>query len=338
MLDPVDEPVVDLVGIHEQVVLASDSGDAVDVLLEEHATGRVVRKAEQDRARAWRDRALDRGRRETEVLALLGRDRHRCAAGEDDARHVRDVRGVGEDDLVAVVEGRAERKVDRLGHADGHEDLALRVVADAAQLRGVLADRITQRLDAVVRRVLRLALFDRADRGPAEALRRDEVRLAHAERDDALDAGDEIEEAADAARGQPRHTCVRQRAHRLHGATSDASVMPAFLSGRAWWCGVARSYAAATRNIVASANEFAMICSPTGRPSERPHGMLMPGRPAMLPGSVNTSLRYIASGSFTFCPILNATVGDVGVTIASHFANAASNSALMSVRTFCAFT
>src|SRR5438876_9547173 len=36
-------------------------------------------------------------------------------------------------------------------------------------------------------------------------------------------------------------------------------------AGRAWWCSVARSYAAATRNIVASANELAMICSPTGR-------------------------------------------------------------------------
>src|SRR5439155_561428 len=54
------------------------------------------------------------------------------SAGAHDTRDVRDVRGVGEVDLVAIVEGRAERKVDRLGHADGHEDLALRVVADAA--------------------------------------------------------------------------------------------------------------------------------------------------------------------------------------------------------------
>jgi hypothetical protein len=34
---------------------------------------------------------------------------------------------------------------------------------------------------------------------------------------------------------------------------------------------------------------------------------------------------------------LNAGTGDVGVTMTSHFANAASKSCRMSVRTFCAF-
>ena len=39
-----------------------------------------------------------------------------------------------------------------------------------------------------------------------------------------------------------------------------------------------------------------MSCSPTGSPSDSPHGTDMPGRPAMLTGSVQASDRYIATG------------------------------------------
>src|SRR5438132_8024206 len=54
-------------------------------------------------------------------------------------------------------------------------------------------------LDAVIRRVLGPALFDRADRGLAEALGSDEVRFADPERDHALDPRHKVEEAADTA-------------------------------------------------------------------------------------------------------------------------------------------
>ena len=62
----------------------------------------------------------------------------------------------------------------------------------------------------------------------------------------------------------------------------------------------------------------------------------MPGTPARFAGIVATSLRYIASGSSSFSPSLNAVVGAVGVASTSTFANAASKSRCTSVRTFCA--
>src|SRR5207245_7573449 len=178
------------------------------------------------------------------VIALVGGHRYRDAAGQHDARHVGHVRGIRDDHFVAVVECRPQREIDRLGHADGHEDLALGVVPDASQLLGVLADRFAQRADAVVGRVLGLTLFDGPDRGLAEALGRDEVRLADPQRDDALGSRDQIEKAPDPARRDALDLSVRER--------TTTGCYAAFSFGRSRWCGVARSYAAATRNIVRS--------------------------------------------------------------------------------------
>ena len=81
-----------------------------------------------------------------------------------------------------------------------------------------------------------------------------------------------------------------------------------------------------------------MSWSPTGSPSDRPHGIDTPGRPAMLTGSVQASDRYIETGSASRAPSRNATVGEVGATRASKpCAHSASKSPLIRVRTFCAF-
>ena len=76
----------------------------------------------------------------------------------------------------------------------------------------------------------------------------------------------------------------------------------------------ARSSAWPARKRRFSENCGPISCRPTGRPSERPHGIERPGRPAMFGGIVSTSERYIASGFSAFSPSLKATVGDVGLT------------------------
>ena len=83
----------------------------------------------------------------------------------------------------------------------------------------------------------------------------------------------------------------------------------------------------------------AMICRPTGRPSSgaSPTGSDIAALPARLTGIVAMSLRYIAIGSSTLSPILNAVVGAVGETRTSTFSKAALKSRVMSVRTFCAW-
>src|SRR5262249_31578615 len=63
-----------------------------------------------------------------------------------------------------------------------------------------------------------------------------------------------------------------------------------------------------------------------------PTGTVSPGMPARLAPMVKMSLRYMASGSSTFSPSLNASVGAAGSNITSQRANASSYSLRMRVR------
>src|SRR6187399_119179 len=83
---------------------------------------------------------------------------------------------------------------------------------------------------------------------------------------------------------------------------------------------VARSYASATRSVVASSNIRPMTWTPIGShaaPSVNPHGTLTPGRPARLTLTVKMSARYICKGSSVFSPSLNGGIGLVGMTMTS---------------------
>jgi hypothetical protein len=62
----------------------------------------------------------------------------------------------------------------------------------------------------------------------------------------------------------------------------------------------------------------------------------MPGRPARLTVTVNTSFRYMAIGSSDFSSMPKAALGAVGVSITSTFSNARVKSRAISARTFWA--
>ena len=85
-----------------------------------------------------------------------------------------------------------------------------------------------------------------------------------------------------------------------------------------------------------SLNAGPAIWKPTGSPSESPFGIEIAGMPASDIGTVQKSLRYIASGSAVLAPSSNATPGAVGVTMKSKPSHAVSKSREISVRTFCA--
>src|SRR5262249_8799228 len=98
----------------------------------------------------------------------------------------------------------------------------------------------------------------------------------------------------------------------------------------------ARSSACPARKSVFSENCGPISCRPTGKASERPHGIESPGIPAMFEGIVSTSARYIASGFSVRAPGRNATVGEVGDASRSKRSKRASCSRLINVRTFWA--
>src|SRR3954463_3375333 len=94
-----------------------------------------------------------------------------------------------------------------------------------------------------------------------------------------------------------------------------------------------------SENRVSSSNGRPINCKPSGRPcASRPAGTEIPGRPAMLTVTVNTSLRYISTGSAPpFSPRPKAADGVAGVSMAcTPLAKQSSKSFLISVRTFCA--
>ena len=94
-------------------------------------SGRVARIAEEQRLGPRRDRGFDSGRVEREVVLEAGRDVADDAAREHDSRHVRDIRRLVEDHLVARIARRPQRKIDSLRRSDGDQQLGGRVVADA---------------------------------------------------------------------------------------------------------------------------------------------------------------------------------------------------------------
>ena len=75
---------------------------------------------------------------------------------------------------------------------------------------------------------------------------------------------------------------------------------------------------------------------PTGRPSLSPQGSEIAGMPASDMGTVQKSLRYMASGSSALAPSSKATPGLVGETMKSKRSHASVKSCAISVRTFCA--
>ena len=62
----------------------------------------------------------------------------------------------------------------------------------------------------------------------------------------------------------------------------------------------------------------------------------MPGRPARFTVTVNTSFRYIETGSSVFSPSAKAGPGVAGVSSTSHFLKASVKSRAIRVRSFWA--
>src|SRR4030095_4647207 len=97
------------------------------------------------------------------------------------------------------------------------------------------------------------------------------------------------------------------------------------------------SIARAARSSVGSASSGPRSCTALGsRLWVRPTGTVSPGMPARLAPIVKMSLRYIASGSSVFSPILKGSVGEAGNSMKSARAKASWNSRRIRVRAFCA--
>ena len=139
--------------------------------------------------------------------SVVGPRRHLdvLAAGDEHARQIRDVARVRAQHLVPWIDDRLEGDIQRLAHPRRHDDLGARVVVHSVQPLQVARDRVPQLDEAVVRRVVGLAVLEAADRRLPDVIRRHEVRLSDPERDHAVHARQQVEEAADPRRRDRLH-------------------------------------------------------------------------------------------------------------------------------------
>ncbi len=196
----VGEPIVDLVGVNEQVVPDGDLGQLVLDRIGQDSTGRVAGIAQEQRLRPRRDRPFDRGRVEGKVVLKPGRHVDRRAAGEADRRQVGHVRRLVQDHLVAGIAGRPQGQVDRLRGADRDQDLAGRVIAHVVAPLEMDGQRAAQLECAVIAGVVGPTAAQAGDTGLDDSGWGVEIGLPHPQADHVVHRGQDVKEAADPRR------------------------------------------------------------------------------------------------------------------------------------------
>ena len=148
-----DDVLVHLVADDEQAGPAHERAEGPDVVGPQDGARRVVRRVEHEQARARGNRPPDR----VPVHGVIGRpqgDDHRSAAAEHDGGNVRVVARLEHDHFVALTDDRRYGVENRLRAAGRDGDLAVGVVPPVVEACERARDRLTQRQDALHRRVL----------------------------------------------------------------------------------------------------------------------------------------------------------------------------------------
>ena len=121
---------------------------------------------------------------------VLRNRRYETAAGQYATRPISDVVGVRREQFVSGIKQGVRGQEQAFRDACSHDDLVPWVIADLVQAFQVRGYRFAQGKQPVVRRVVGLASAGSLESGFRERLRRDEVRLADAQRDTAVHIGD----------------------------------------------------------------------------------------------------------------------------------------------------
>ena len=218
----VHEVLVDLVGEHPQVVVLDPLADRPDLVGGVDGAGRVRGGDEQQHLGLVGPRGLELLDGDLVVLGLVREHRDGDAAGELDGLGVRRPVRRGHDHLVARIEHRRERGVDRLLAAVGDQHL-VGLHGVAAVAKRLLRDRLLQLGQPAGRGVaVVLGVAAGVDRGLHDVRRGREVGFARAETDD---------------RAALRLQRLGLRIHLQRGRLGDAAdpVGDAMVTGRGSW-------------------------------------------------------------------------------------------------------
>src|SRR6266496_4500809 len=138
-----DETAVDLVAQHHDVAVADRARDAIDVFLLQYATGRVLRRIQNDQLCPVVDQPRELIHVEPEIQLLAQSDRHSIRADVIDHRLVDWESGIGVDDLITFFHKRKNAKKDD-GLTAGNNDHFFGRNIYPARLTHVLSDDLAQ--------------------------------------------------------------------------------------------------------------------------------------------------------------------------------------------------
>ena len=136
------------------------------------------------------------------MILCLGSDGNGHAACHAHEGIVTDECRLNHEDFITRIDHGADGDVDRLGAADGNDDLMIRVVVGMHGAGQIPRNGPAQVCQPRIGGVDDLLALKHIDSFLADAPRGGKIRLAHAQADDALHRGSQIEEAADAGRLQ----------------------------------------------------------------------------------------------------------------------------------------
>ena len=190
---------VDVVRNDQQIVLACDLGNAFGLFIRQHGARGIAGEVQQDRLGPGRDGFFQIVRIEGERVLLVGIHADRHAVCHADLRHIGNVAGFVENDLIAGGGNGTDHQVQRLADANGDQAFALGIVLHPVVPCQIVADRFTQGESPQIACVAGSALFQRKKGTFADRPRRHEIRFPHAQRDHILHGADDIKKLADSA-------------------------------------------------------------------------------------------------------------------------------------------
>ena len=128
---------VNLIGQHEQVLLAAERGDFLQLLPRARAAGRIARQVEHQDLGARLPGGPQRLGRERKAVLGIGWHRDPLPVRQRDAGKIAHVARLVIHDLVTRIDERPAGEIERLADADRHDDLVGRPVADVEMLLDV---------------------------------------------------------------------------------------------------------------------------------------------------------------------------------------------------------
>ena len=140
-------------------------------------------------------------RRDLEIIFGRGFQNHRDAARHAHQWLVADIAGLGNDNLIPGADQRAQRHVNGLRAAYGHQDFGQRVVVHVVFPVHVAGNFPAELLQAAVGGVAGFARLQREDAGLADFPGCGEIRLAHPQRNHPLHGLGNVKVFADAGGG-----------------------------------------------------------------------------------------------------------------------------------------